>query len=106
MNAEVIAMIKKLLIGACLVLPVAACTTAPVVPDANAQLASADQKAPPFGCVAQTGTRLPVKADACTGFGAQYTKTDVDQTGKPWLQQSLQMMDTTVKIGPGTASVQ
>jgi hypothetical protein len=91
-------MVKRLLLGACLLLPLAACTTSPAVPDTKAQLAANDQKEPPFGCVAQTGTRLPQKPDSCTGFGAQYTKTQFDQTGKAWPQQSLQMMDTTVRI--------
>ncbi len=91
-------MLKKLLVGACLALACAACTTAPSAPEAKAPLTAATQAETPFGCVTDTGTRLPVKPGACTGFGAQYYKNNFDATGKPYAQQSLQMMDTTVKI--------
>ena len=90
-------MVKKLLIGACLVLTLVACTTAPTIPDAKSPVVAANN-GPPLGCVNGTGTRLKVSPTDCTAIGMTHTKTSVDATGKVWAQQSLYMIDTAVKI--------
>jgi hypothetical protein len=82
---------KSLALGA-LALILAACTTAPVTPD------KATAKArPPAGCVGQTATRIPVKDDkTCAGFGATYTRDDIDKTGQTTLGPALRMLDPSI----------
>ena len=91
-------MVNKLLIGACLALSLAACASAPTTTDSKAQPALAQDEAP-LGCVNGTGTRLKVSPTDCTEIGMTHSKTAVDATGRPYLQQSLQMIDPTVHIG-------
>jgi len=68
-------MLTKLLIGAFLVLPLAACTTASATrePPKSASLALA--RTP--GCVPDTATRIPVKEADCAGLGRTYTQEDI-----------------------------
>jgi len=91
-------MVKTLLIGSCLAVGLAACASNPSTPQAAKPEALAANNVPPAGCVQGTGSRLPSKPNECTGFGNVYGKQQVDATGKVWMQQSLFMMDTAVKI--------
>ncbi len=89
-----IAILKSLALPAALALSLAACATAPPTPDK----ATAKAK-PPAGCVAQTATRIPVKDDTCAGFGNTYTKQDIDNTGQPYADKALGMLDPSVRVG-------
>ena len=90
-------MFTKFLAGTCLI-ALAACATAPTAPGAAKQPLAAATNGPPAGCVNGTGTRLRVQPTDCVGFGSAYSKSDVDKTGKQPVQQSLSMMDPTVRI--------
>ena len=86
---------KRLLaLSAALALALAACATTPA-PDQAKATATANAK-PPAGCVAQTATHLPVKDDACAGFGSTYTKQDLDRTGQTNLDQALRTLDPSI----------
>jgi starvation-inducible outer membrane lipoprotein len=82
-------MLKSLALAACLALTLAACATAPQPPVANAQK-------PATGCVPATATRLPTKDSECSGFGASYGAKELQSTGQPFANQSLQMLDPSV----------
>ena len=79
---------KALLAAACAALGACATTTPP--------LAKADK--PPAGCVAQVATHLPVKDNACAGFGATYTNKDLQNTGQTYTNQALRVADPSVTL--------
>lgn len=87
-------MMKSLALTAVLALTLSGCATAPVSPDKGA---AANAK-PPAGCVGQTATRIPVKdgSMACAGFGATYTRQDIDNTGQTTLDRALPMLDPAI----------
>jgi len=85
-------MIKSLALTAALALTLTACATAPV----SADKAAAANAKPPAGCIAQTATRIPVKNDACAGFGSSYSQKDIDNTGQTDLSRALPMLDPAI----------
>ena len=87
---------KSFVLSTVLALALAACATTPPNPD-QAKATAANAK-PPAGCVAQTATRIPVKDDSgsCAGFGATYTKQDIDNTGQTTLDRALPMLDPSI----------
>lgn len=85
-------MMKSLALSTALALCLAACATPPSTPDK----ATAANAKPAAGCVAQTATRIPVKDDTCAGFGATYTRQDIDNTGQVYLDRALQMLDPSI----------
>ena len=89
-------MLKKLLLGACLVLPLAACTTPSATrePPKSATLAAT----PAPGCVADTASSIPVKEGACAGFGRTYTQQDIQRTGEPDTGQALRLLDPSLTV--------
>ena len=89
-------MLKKLLIAACLVLPLAACTTRSATrePPTSASLASA--RTP--GCVSDTATRIPVMQADCAGFGRIYTQEDLLRTGAADTGQALRLLDPALTV--------
>ncbi len=89
-------MMKSLALSGALALILAACATPPPTPD---KATTAKAAKPPAGCVAQTATRLPVKDDACAGFGNTYSKQDLDQTGQVYADKALEMLDPSVRVG-------
>ncbi len=98
-------MVKKLLIGACLIVCVAACATSPSTSgtgkseSAATTKAAAASRALPAGCVSDTGTRIPVSQSDCTGPGRVWTDQDVKSTGATDAAQALRQLDPTVTIG-------
>ena len=74
-------------------LMLAACAATPPSPD---QTKAAVNAKPPAGCVGQTATRIPVKDNSCAGFGATYTKQDIDNTGQVNLDRALQQLDPSI----------
>lgn len=89
-------MMKSLALSSALALILAACATPPATPG---KATTAKAAKPPAGCVAQTATRLPVKDDACAGFGNTYSKQDLDQTGQVYADKALEMLDPSVRTG-------
>jgi hypothetical protein len=87
-------MLKELVIGACLVLPLAACTTPNHEPPKSASLAPA--RTP--GCVPDTATRIPVKDHDCAGFGRTYTREDIERTGATDAGQALRLLDPALQV--------
>ena len=90
------ALLTKLLIGALLVLPLAACTTPSATrePPKSASLAPARTR----GCVPDTATRIPVKETDCAGFGRTYTQQDLQRTGQPDTAQALRLLDPSLTV--------
>jgi len=96
---EVIAMLKSFVLSAALSLLLAACaTTPPATPSTAANTTAADARLP-AGCVGQSATRIPVKPGTCAGFGATYTKQDIDNTGQTTADRALALMDPSVRVG-------
>jgi hypothetical protein len=89
-------MLKELVIGTCLVLPLAACTT----PSATREPAKTALVAPAGtpGCVADTATRIPLKERDCAGFGRTYTQEDIQRTGQPDTAQALRLLDPSLTV--------
>jgi hypothetical protein len=86
---------KSLTLAACLALTLAACAT---TPQPQAQPLAKAQK-PATGCVPDTATRLPMKDSECSGFGASYGSKDLQNTGQPYADQALRMLDPSVVTG-------
>jgi hypothetical protein len=76
----------------CLTLGLGACASAP--PVAEQPKSAAVQ--PPLGCVPNTASRLPPNSSSCTAPGSSYSKDQIDRTGQPYLNQSLQMLDPAI----------
>jgi hypothetical protein len=89
-------MLKRLVIGACLVLPLAACTTpSPTrepVPIPAFALGTA------VGCVPDTATRLPVRAQECGAFGQSYTGEQLQRTGAYDTSEALRVLDPALQV--------
>lgn len=89
-------MLKKLLIGACLVLPLAACSTSSPTREVASTALVAPARTP--GCVTDTGTRIPVMPGNCTGFGQTYTRQDILNTGAADTAQALWLLDPSLQL--------
>ena len=89
-------MLKKILLGVCLTLCVAACATPS---SSGTGKSTSAAKVPPAGCVADTATRIPVSPRDCAGFGRVWTDQDVRSTGVSDAAQALHQLDPTVTIG-------
>jgi hypothetical protein len=89
-------MTKPLALTTALALTLASCATPPATPD---KATTATAAKPPAGCVAQTASRIPVKDDACAGFGNAYSKQDIDNTGQVYADKALGMLDPSVHVG-------
>jgi hypothetical protein len=89
-------MLKRLVIGACLVLPLAACTT-PSPTREPAQI-PAFALGPAVGCVPDTATRLPVRAQECGAFGQSYTGEQLLRTGAQDVTESLRLLDPALRV--------
>jgi hypothetical protein len=89
-------MLKRLVIGACLVLPLAACTT----PSPTGELTKIPAFAlrPAVGCVTDTGTRIPVNEHECAGFGRTYSGEEIQRTGAADTAEALQLLDPMLTI--------
>ena len=89
-------MLKKILLGACLVLPLAACTT----PSATREPPKSAALAPvgTAGCVADTATRIPMTQGDCAGFGRIYTQEDLLRTGAADTGQALRLLDPALSV--------
>jgi hypothetical protein len=89
-------MLKTLVLGACLVGPLAACT----IPSPTREVAQGIALAPahPRGCVAATATRIPVKEQDCAGFGQTYTREDIERTGATDAAGVLRLLDPTLTV--------
>jgi len=85
-------MTRSGVLSSVLALALGACASHPPAPDTTAAAT------PPPGCVAQTATRIPVKGDACAGFGSAYTKQDIDKTGQTTIGAALPMLDPSVQV--------
>lgn len=85
---------KPLLATACAALMLAACAT--TTPRQVQPVATASE--PPAGCVAQVATHVPVKDSACAGFGATYTYKELQNTGQPYANQALRLLDPSVTL--------
>ena len=85
-------MLRISLVGGAMILALAACAATPPTP-----MTAAAQAKPPLGCVSDTATRLPVSPNECAGVGSTYTKKDLDQTGRVYLQDALRDLDPAVR---------
>jgi len=89
-------MLTKLLIGAFLVLPLAACTTASATRELPKSASLALARTP--GCVPDTATRIPVKEADCAGLGRTYTQEDILRTGAADAGQALRLLDPALTV--------
>ncbi len=49
-------------------------------------------------CPTQTGTRIPVKGDVCSGFGSSYSSADIGSTGATTVGGALRLLDPIVTV--------
>jgi hypothetical protein len=89
-------MLKELVIGACLVLPLAACTTAS--PARDPAKIPAFALGPAVGCVPDTATRLPLTAQECGAFGQSYTGEQLLRTGASDAGEALRLLDPALQV--------
>jgi hypothetical protein len=89
-------MLKRLLIGACLVLPLAACTTPS--PTREPAKIPAFAPGPAVGCVPDTATRLPVKAQECGAFGQSYSGEQLLRTGAQDVSDALRLLNPALQV--------
>jgi hypothetical protein len=89
-------MLKRLVIGACLVLPLVACTTPS--PTREPAKIPAFALGPAVGCVPDTATRLPVKAQECGAFGQSYTGEQLLHTGAQDVSEALRLLDPALQV--------
>jgi hypothetical protein len=88
---------KTLFVGACLVLQLTACTT-PSPTRELAPMPSLASSGPARGCVPDTATRLPVRAQECGAFGQSYTGEQLLRTGVRDTSEALRLLDPTVQV--------
>jgi hypothetical protein len=88
-------MMKRSIVYVAVALLLGACATTAQSPQTPPTAAA---KKPPAGCVGDTATRIPVPPGECAGFGSTYTKQDLDQTGQPYAQDALRMLDPNVTV--------
>ena len=55
-------------------------------------------RAPPAGCVQDTGSRIPAQSGACSGFGHTFTHDDIDRTGETTPGDALRLLDPTITV--------
>jgi hypothetical protein len=91
-------MLNKLLLGACLALPLLACTSASPTRDAASTPAVAATTTP-AGCVSETASRIPAPPGSCTGFGRSYSQGDIRNTGQTDPASALRLLDSSVSPG-------
>ena len=92
-------MLKTLLTGSGLTLMLAACATAP--PELATKLAARATAPPAAGCVPDTATRIPVKADECAGFGPSFSQAELLRTGARDTAGALRVLDPALSIAGG-----
>jgi hypothetical protein len=85
-------MLKSLLIGACLVVSLVACSTGPGT-RTDAKMASA---AGHESCVQDTGTRIPRRDHECAAFGRSYSHEDIQRTGAVTVGEALRLLDPSI----------
>jgi hypothetical protein len=88
--------LKELVIGACLVLPLAACTSPS--PTREPAKTPAFASGPAVGCVPYTATRLPVRAQECSAFGQSYTGEQLQRTGAYDASEALRLLDPALQV--------
>ena len=89
-------MLKELVLGACLVLALAACTTPSPTRESPKSASLAPARTP--GCVPDTATRIAVKEHDCAGFGRTYTREDIERTGATDAAQALRLLDPALQV--------
>ncbi len=85
---------KNTLIAAAFALSLSACATQPAAQSANATA----KAQPPPGCVATTGTAIPVSPGTCAGFGNTYTQQDIARTGQTSVAGALSVLDPALSV--------
>jgi hypothetical protein len=96
-TTSIAAVLKRVLIGICLTLCVAACASLRATPDTAKPVAAATAQHPRAGCVA-TGTRIPVSPEDCAAFGRSWAGLDIKSTGATDAAQVLRQLDPTVTV--------
>ena len=90
-------MLKKSLLGICLLL-VGACASTPPAPQ-TAKATSPSSSGSPLGCVNKTATRLPTRPEDCAAFGASHSQDDLKSTGQTDAANALQLLNPSVTAG-------
>jgi len=89
-------MLKTLVLGACLVGPLAGCTTPSPTREAANMPSFASGAA--IGCVPDTATRLPVRAQECGTFGQSYTGEQLQRTGAHDAGEALRLLNPALIV--------
>jgi hypothetical protein len=89
-------MLKTLVIGACLVGPLAGCTIPSPTREAANMPSFASGAA--IGCVPDTATRLPVRAQECGAFGQSYTGEQLQRTGAHDASEALRLLNPALMV--------
>jgi hypothetical protein len=89
-------MLTKLLIGAFLVVPLAACTTPSATREPPKSASLAPARTP--GCVPDTASRIPMREADCAEFGRTYTQEDLLHTGAADAGQALRLLDPALTV--------
>lgn len=90
-------MVKKSLLGICLLL-LGACASTPPAPQ-TAKATSPSSSGSPVGCVNKTATRLPTRPEDCAAFGSSHSQEDIKSTGQTDAASALQMLNPSVTAG-------
>jgi hypothetical protein len=83
----------RLLSVAGLIVGLAAC--AATAPSASRETVAARDPS----CLKQTGSRLPVGATGCAGFGRSYSSDDINRTGATTPGAALPLLDPSLSTG-------
>jgi hypothetical protein len=90
-------MLNKVLVGACLAVPLMACTTLAPTSEAAKSPAVATAKRP-IGCVGDTATRIRMSDRDCAGFGRTYTQEDLLRSGATTPGRALSLLDPSLTV--------
>ena len=90
-------MLKRSLLGVCVLL-LAACASTPPTPK-TAKATAPSSSGSPVGCVNKTATRLPTRPEDCAAFGASHSQDELKSTGQTDAASALQMLNPTVTAG-------
>ncbi len=92
-------MLKISLLAACLI-ALAACANTPPAAPRTATSKAASSSGSPVGCVNKTASRLPPDPNDCAGFGSSHSSEEIKNTGQPFAQDALRMIDPAVTGHP------
>ena len=89
-------MIKSCMVAACALAAMFCATNVAIADNSKPASESVPSAALDRSCLQQTGTRIPVKSQECSGFGRNISKREIDQTGASSVSGAFRLLGPPV----------